>query len=264
LLAYLAKVDASLVDAAKRALTPFAAVDSDATYPQLPADVRRRTRTDVDALVARLDASRDAYVKRSSESAWATARQLARIVQQAERSYGDYAARDAFMAENVAWLVAHHEPGTRFVLDAHNGHIAAENHGLLDMGRRLREQYGKDYVTIGFAFGEGSFRALDRRPGVENGGQHEFSVGRPPADTLDAALFLAGLPSFVVDLRSAPAPIAAWLRSPQRMHHVSGLFRGPDAVFETYAPSAAFDAVIYEDRITGIHSLPRGSTATPR
>ena len=119
--------------------------------------------------------------------------------------------------------------GTKILLDAHNAHIAAEDHDLCYMGRLLREKWQKDYVTIGFAFGEGSFHALDWRDKRGGGKRADFTIGRPPNETLDAALALANLPRFVIDLRTAGSPVADWLASPQKMHHVSGAFSGPTA-----------------------------------
>lgn len=257
LIAYLKKVDPGAAASAEADLAPFAAGDADATYPALPPDARERTRRAVDALVARMDANHALYAGKSSEEAWARGRQLARVVQQAETSYGDYSARDAQMVENIRWLVDHHPPGTRILLDAHNGHIAAEDHGFLYMGRMLREQWGARYVAIGFAFGEGSLHAMDWRQ-ERSSQKKDFTLGPAPLGTFDGDLGLAGIPRFVVDLRGAEGPVGDWLRSPQRMHHVGGGFEGAERSFQRYSPARAFDAVIYLDRVSAIHPLGRG------
>jgi erythromycin esterase len=158
------------------------------------------------------------------------------------------------MVENIRWLVDHHPAGTKFLLAAHNGHIAAEDHGLIYMGRMLREQWGARYVSIGFAFGQGAIYALDWQHGASNR-KGIFTLGPAPLGTLDGDLGLAGLPAFVVDLRSADGPVGAWLRSPQRMHHVGGRFEGPEQSFQRYTPARAFDAVIYLDKVSAIHPL---------
>jgi erythromycin esterase len=256
LIAYLQKVDPGAVAEAEKTLAPFVGVDADGTYPALPAEARERTRSAVNTLVARMDANHAQYAGRSSEAEWARGRQLARTVQQAEVSYGDYSARDAQMVENIAWLVDHHPPGTRLLLDAHNGHIAAEDHSLIYMGRLLRERWGAGYVPIGFAFGEGSLYAMDWQRGASNR-KGTFKLGPAPHGTFDGDLGLAGIPTFVVDLRAADGPVGAWLRSPQRMHHVGGRFEGPEQSFERYTPARAFDAVIYLDKISAIHPLDR-------
>jgi erythromycin esterase len=254
LVAYLGKVDPAAVAGAEKALSPFARIDADQTYPALPRPERDRVRGAVSTLVAQLDANRAAYAARSSEDAWARARQLARVIEQAVISFSDPRARDAQMVENIGWLVRHHRPGTKVLLDAHNAHIAAEGHGMSDMGRLLREGWGARYVAIGFAFGAGSFAALDWQKGPSNE-RRDLGVERAPRGTFDGDLALAGHPAFVVDLRGAGGPIEAWLRSPQRMHSIGGFFEGPDHAFQRYAPARAFDAVIYLDRVSPIHPL---------
>jgi erythromycin esterase len=254
LLAYLRKVDPPWVAPTEKFLAPFASITADLTYSGLPADVQEKTRRDVNALVRRMDDERAAYVARSSEIEWARGRQLARVIQQAEVSFRDYTSRDEFMFENVRWLVQHSPPGTKFVLDAHNAHIAAGGHSLVYMGKRLRETWGKAFVSIGFTFGEGSFFALDwqKRPSNVSG---IFSVGRAQRGTFDGDLAMAGFEAFVVDLRQAPEPIAGWLRSPQSMHHIGGRFLGPEQSFEKYVPTRDFDAIIYVDKVSAIHRL---------
>jgi erythromycin esterase len=254
LLAYLRKVDPSLVAQTEKALAPFASISADSTYPGLSPDVQQKTRNDVDALVRRMDDDRAEYVTRSSDIEWARGRQLARVIQQAEIAFRDYVARDEFMFENVGWLVDHSPPGTKFVLDAHNAHIAAGGHSLMYMGRRLREKWGKDYVAIGFAFGEGSFFALDWRENPSNT-IGNFSIERASRGTFDGDLSMVGLGHFVVDLRMATGPIAAWLRSPQAMHHIGGRFYGSERSFEPFVPARDFDAIIYVDKVSAIHRL---------
>ncbi|MGO8992971.1 MAG: erythromycin esterase family protein [Polyangiaceae bacterium] len=256
IVAYLAKVDPAAKDDARATLAPFADVGCDSTYPALPAEMRAHAKESVDALLARFDAKHVAYAARSSEEDWARVRQLVRIVQQAEVSYRDYAARDAQMVENIDWLLRHQAPSPRLLLDAHNGHISAAGFAdILDMGRRLRKEWGSGYVTIGFAYGEGSFLAFDASPNRKSFDRIPFTVGRAPRDTFDGALAMAKLLAFVVDLRTADPPIEAWLKSSQRMHSVGGDFNGVDA-FAHIAPARAFDAILYVDHVTAIHPLP--------
>ena len=254
ILAYLAKVDPSAKDGARTTLAPFADVGCDTTYPTLPQEKRAQVKRAVDALVARLDEKHDAYAAKSSEEEWSRARQLARIVQQAETSYVDFDdERDPQMAENIGWLVRH-QPGTRVLLDAHNGHISAVAN-LRDMGERLRKAWGRGYVTIGFAFGEGGFLALDWTKGKQSNDLLPFTLGRAPEGTFDGALGLAKFPAFLVDLRATDGPVGAWLRSPQRAHSIGTDFWGNDG-FITLAPSRSFDAILYVDHVSPIHPLP--------
>jgi erythromycin esterase len=253
LLEYLREVDAKALPEIEPTLAPFARVDSDQTYPALPRSEQERLRRALGALVARMDQNRARYVARTSEAAWARARQCARVIEQASSSYPDYAARDRQMFENIQWLVDHHARGTKFLLYAHNSHIAAEQHGIQYTGQLLREHWGARYVAIAFSFSQGSLRALDWTGGVPSS-LHEFHVDRAPAGTFDHDLSLAGIPRLVIDLRKATGPIDAWLHSYQRMRSIGGGFSGPDA-FEVFTPARAFDAIIFLDRVTAIHPL---------
>ncbi len=140
------------------------------------------------------------------------------------------------------------------MLDAHNNHISAVAN-LRDLGERLRKEWGRGYVTIGFAFGEGGFLALDWTRGKRSNDLLPFKLGRAPEDTFDGALGLARLPAFIVDLRGADGAIGAWLRSPQRVHDIGTAFWGNDG-FGTLAPSRSFDAILYVDHVSPIHRLP--------
>jgi erythromycin esterase len=252
---YLARVDAAAARDAREALAIFANVGCDATYPALPEATRAATRRALDALLARFDARHAAYAARSGEGEWARARQLVRVVQEAELSYRTPAARDAQMAENVGWLVRQ-SGGARVMLDGHNTHVSAATVGTSEMGERLRKEWGAGYVAVGFAFGAGSFVALDGRDGKRSNDLVTFDLPRAPADTLDGALALGRMPAFVVDLRTAEAPVAAWLGSTQRVHSVGGFFDGTDP-FTELAPARSFDAIVYVDRVSAIHRLPR-------
>jgi erythromycin esterase len=254
ILAYLAKVDPAAKEEAHATLAPFADVGCDTTYPTLPEEKRAQVTKAVDALVARFDEKHGTYAAKSSEEEWARARQLVRIVQQAETSYVDWESeRDPQMAENVGWLVRH-QPGTKLLLDAHSGHVSAVAN-LRDLGERLRKEWGRGYVPIGFAFGEGGFLALDRTNGKHSNDLLPFALGRAPEDTFDGALGLAKFPAFLVDLRATDGPVGAWLRSPQRAHSIGTDFWGNDG-FITLDPSRSFDAILYVDHVSPIHPLP--------
>lgn len=253
LIEYLKRVDAQALALIEPVLAPFAALESVRTYPALPSSEQEHLRRALDALGARLDRNRARYSARTSESAWTRARQCARVIEQASSSYPDYSLRDRQMFENIQWLVDHHPPGTKFVLYAHNNHIAAEQHGIQYTGQLLRQHWGARYVPIGFSFNEGELHALDWTGELSNASR-DFHVDRAPEGTFDHDLSLAGIPRFVIDLRSAPGPVDAWLHSCQRMRSIGGGFAGPDD-FEAFTPARAFDALIYLDRVTPIHPL---------
>ena len=104
-------------------------------------------------------------------------------------------ARDASMAANVKWILDQ-SPDAKIVLWAHNFHVMTGPGA--GMGAAVRKMYADKLVTFGFAFNQGSFRAMSR-----NGLVQDFTVGSAPAGSLDAALAASGIPLFALDLRAA-------------------------------------------------------------
>jgi erythromycin esterase len=108
------------------------------------------------------------------------------------------AYRDGCMAENLVAQRRIHEPDV-VIYWAHNAHVAV-NPSMA--GWHLHRSQELDYVSVGVAFGGGSFDAGTARDG--GGFDPElrvFDAEVPPGDTLEALLGMVGLPSFVVDLR---------------------------------------------------------------
>jgi erythromycin esterase-like protein len=157
----------------------------------------------------------------SSESNVEWVIQSARLVLQYVQMKAGTRTRDESMADNVDWI-AKHNPGAKIVLWAHNGHVSNTGYsGLRSMGACLRQMYGKQLVNFGFAFNEGSFRAVE--PGKS---LHEFTVPAAPEGTLDHALAATGLPLFAVDLRSVPdgSPAAKWFAEEHKSRSIGALF----------------------------------------
>lgn len=260
-LAFLAKVDPKAVSAAADLLSPLRAVTAENTYAELAPAELERTRQGVASLVARFDSERTRWIARSSEKAWTLARQHATMIQRTEALYrtpGGVVGRDAAMADNVQWIVQHEPPGTKIVLWAHNSHIAAQALELSDMGERLRARYGKDYFAIGVTFGTGSFRAYDWSQGgrPQNAGVGSITLGPTPPTGFEAALGLARLPLFALDLRAVSGPFGAWLDSKVLTRHAGGVFHGEASAGKRCTPKKSYDAVIYIDKVTPSHLNP--------
>jgi erythromycin esterase len=170
--------------------------------------------------------------------------------------------RDAFMAENAAWL--ERSTGQKVVLWAHNGHVTFNpqmHFGWKPMGAYLRERYALGYRTWGFAFFEGSFYAqlldtadpartiaaamlgLAANPSIQ-------SVPNPPAESFEALFRSAGMPAFMLDLRQRLPP---WLVQQRRLQIVGQNlppFRTPEPDWYSYDAVLQndFDALIYIDK----------------
>lgn len=256
-LAYLKRVEPAALSELEPVLAPFQTLNENEAWG------RPETLAALSNLVKRFDQSRDAYVRASNEREFKLARHHALIVQNAAQEHVDPTVRDAHMAEHVAWLVDDYPAGTKFVLWAHNAHIATHPFDISDLGVRLRARYGASYLAMGFAFDHGSFRAMDWRSSPPSYEVQTLSLGAPPADSFGAALGLAGLPVFLVDLRSAPENVRPWLDGPVASWQLGGAFRGDGPSLVHYPPRRSFDAMIYLREITAAHALPKKNAKRP-
>ncbi len=77
--------------------------------------------------------------------------------------------RDSCMSENVKWLLNLEGNSSKFVLWAHNGHIAENDLGAdngIMMGDYLKKYFKDNYYALGFDFYTGSFQAIEEGKGL--------------------------------------------------------------------------------------------------
>jgi len=122
------------------------------------------------------------------------------------------------------------------------------------MGRLRRETGRRDYLAVGFLFGEGSFRALDlaRRRGVQ-----EIEVPAPPESHASVAFSRTGKPLLLLDLRALPRRGSArdWFAAPHPVRDFGGAFVDDRAQSEPVILLTQYDAVVYVDRTTPAHPM---------
>ncbi|HEX8117990.1 MAG TPA: erythromycin esterase family protein, partial [Pyrinomonadaceae bacterium] len=118
----------------------------------------KELRDDHDELFVFLEINGARLAAKSGPEEYEQMREYARVLAQYTDSYsgasGGGVARDLYMADNFRRIVAREPPGTRFVLWAHNAHIATTDHGggYPTMGFYLRRFYGESYYALGFSF----------------------------------------------------------------------------------------------------------------
>jgi erythromycin esterase-like protein len=110
--------------------------------------------------------------------------------------------------------------------------------------------FGKDMVVFGFAFNQGSFRAVPK-----NGPLRNFTVPPLPADSLDATLASASIPMFAIDLRQSPA----WFQTPRISREIGAVYPagGPDGNVLSFVAPVAFDAMLFVESTTAALKNPR-------
>ena len=211
LLDYLARVEP---DAPQRFRGTLSSLSRDWSEIELSNAELNDARRELLAVSALFEARREAWIAVTDEADWHLAKRCVRVIEQSaelrrqatidglsgrrepSREYG--VKRDRFMAENVEWILR--RQSSRAVLWAHNGHVARRP---LQMGSHLAARLGEDYVVVGFAFGEGRFRARrDRGSPVS-----EISVSSRGAGDFDHSLSTVASPLFALDLRDAPSSL---------------------------------------------------------
>jgi erythromycin esterase-like protein len=158
--------------------------------------------------------------------------------------------RDQSMAENIRWI-ADHNPGAKIIVWAHNAHVSwTWSHGH-SLGGHLRSFFGPQVMNFGFAFDQGSFRAVDM---ANKSGVHPFTVAPAPEGTLDAALAATGIPVFALDLRTLPkdGPVAAWFAQPHQTRDIGAGFSDASIAKHWTSDSgpSTFDAILFVNTTT--------------
>ncbi len=185
----------------------------------------------------------------SSESDVDWAIQNARLVLQFVEMTAGTRTRDESMADNVDWI-AKHNPDAKIALWAHNDHLRNTGYvGIRSMGSYLRQMYGAQLVNFGFAFNEGSFRAVEIGKSL-----HDFTVPPAPDGTLDRALASTNIPLFAVDLRRVPdgSLAAKWFAEPHKSRSIGSAFSDSLEPFlwRPGPPQSDFDVLLFVEKTT--------------
>jgi erythromycin esterase len=250
---YLGRVDPEIVKEAARSFDVLGRWGENKEYETASAEIKERMADTLARLLRRFDERQAEWVLRSSRHDWTMARQNMVIVKQAEVKLRDQSVpgklfRDRAMAENVKWILDQEPPGTKIMLWAHNGHVAAaaplEDPDEIPMGGHLRQFFGGEMVSCGFVFGEGSFRAVD----IPTGQIRTFTVSAPPQGSFDATLAALGIPLFAVDLRHPPD----WFTAPHYSRQIGGGYSEatPGVWMHRIRAARGFDLMIYVDKTT--------------
>ena len=115
-----------------------------------------------------------------------------------------WAARDSVMAENVHWLVKHHQPKRKVVIVAHNFHIARYNQKEQVMGERLAKSMGDDMYVLGVFAKAGTYH--------DNWGRVK-QMAEPDSTALDIKhlIDVQRVPLTLLDVPAKPSAGSAWL-----------------------------------------------------
>ncbi|HKZ20552.1 MAG TPA: erythromycin esterase family protein [Acidimicrobiia bacterium] len=202
-------------------------------------------------------------IRVSSEEQYRWTERNARLVVQAEStgSADDFESgsqlRDQFMAENVEWMLEEAGPDAKFILWAHNDHVARSGvAGKEPMGAYLANRFSSDLVVLGFEFSVGSVTSLIPTPlGLEP----KAVEHAPPQTGSYADVFgQTGLENFVLDLRDLPPGGGDWLRTEHPFRSIGFQYdpaKDADTIQLAVLPQR-FELVIYLRETTPSHVRP--------
>lgn len=231
-------------------------------YAALPASERAACAGGLLEVFDMIKGKRSAYETASSPSIYQSMLHHARLVQQFEtmasggNSLSSGRARDAAMAENIAWIREQAGPSAKIALWAHNGHINSVP-GL--MGGHLRMALGSDYLTLGFAFGRGTFTAVGQS-GSTFTGLGTWSATTIPKSSIEAVFDATAKPRLLLDARliASGGAAAAPLAGPIAMRSIGAGFsqQSEAAYFYTQRFPDDFDLLIYLSMASASVRLP--------
>jgi len=265
-LKYLDDVDPATARVARErygCLTPW---QSDpATYGHAALTGSYQTcESEVAVVLKNLLQQRSAYAERDGER-FMDAVQNARLIANAERYYrimyygsrASWNLRDSHMFETLKTLLAYHGPNSKIVVWAHNSHIgdaaATEMHsrGEYNLGHLCRKEFGNQSYSIGFGTFTGTVAAAS-----DWDGPMEIKTVRPAMpESYEYVCHQTAIPSFLLDLRKAPAAVLNALRKP-RLERAIGVIYRPNTelashYFQAVLPEQ-FDEYVWFDRTNAV------------
>lgn len=224
---------------------------------------------DVVAMLGDLVERRLDYARRDG-ARFVDAVQNARLVANAEQYYREmyrgsvksWNLRDRHMFDTLELLLAHHGPGCRGVVWAHNSHLgdasatAMGDRGEFNVGQLARETFGPSAYLIGFGTHTGTVAAADDwgapmrikhvRP------SHPASYERTAHDT--------GIARFLLPLRHGPDADVTRALTERRLERAIGVIYRPDTELQSHYFAASlprqFDEWIWLDQTEALTPIP--------
>ncbi|MDX6530515.1 MAG: hypothetical protein QOH41_2805 [Blastocatellia bacterium] len=218
-------------------------------------------------VVRHLEESRAMYAKNGiapRDVEWVI--QNARVVLQCMQLRTNEVSRDQSMADNIKWILDQN-PGAKIVVWAHNGHVGTSNNfGFDPMGTALRRMFGSQMVVFGFAFNQGSFRAVEMPP--SKNGLQTFNIDPAPEGSLDAMLASAKLQVAAIDLHALPkdGPVANWFSEARTTRSIGAVYseQFADKFFAKQVIPKVYDALFFVEKTTAARGLKEKPGARPQ
>jgi hypothetical protein len=116
----------------------------------------------------------------------------------------------------------------------------------------LREILGNDYLSLGFVFNRGGFRALDLTTPRVNFIFKEFQVPSF-AGSYGATMARTGMPLFLLDLRRIPGhgPVNKWFADGHILKWIDSVYASEKDIKYLFHLPSIFDTVIFIEKTSG-------------
>ncbi|WP_059173341.1 erythromycin esterase family protein [Bacillus sp. FJAT-27445] len=235
----------------------------------------------IEKLVNAFETNKDTYVSLSSKDEYEIIRRESEIISQnvdyeeisspitnndtdvsGETFRKSFSLRDASMAENVKWIHNYEKEyykNDKIMLWAHNGHIS--NHfqmtNISNMGILLKDEFKKEYYSLGFDFYKGSFVTMGKSDFGNTLGIIELDE---PKEIIFSSYFKeTGYPISFLDFTTASTDhdIETWLSTEHSMHLIgAGLYENKELT--KVIPKKYYDGIINIEDTNAAETLYQG------
>jgi hypothetical protein len=144
---------------------------------------------------------------------------------------------------NHFWRIFDGDPGAKVIFWTDNAHARDSV---------LREKFGRQLYTVGFAFDRGEVKAV----GVEKGeskGLATYTAQASPEGSGDAVLSSAGIPQFFLNMANLPpgGALARWLGGMHLFHDLGAywVLDDPDASLQPEELALDYDGLYYVEEV---------------
>jgi erythromycin esterase len=229
-------------------------------FPKNPNDLRRMDENEIIEVLNQtqsvwqyLSNNRENYLNNFDSTSVDWAIQYAKNVEQAvSRFTPDGNSRNESMAENINWIYKQKKGHTPLLIWAHNDHVARSSNGF---GEMLAEQYGDEYVNVGFSFGEGNYSAVLG----PNEPVAAYTSPSPKEGSVEYVFQSIGIPLFALNLKEVKDnQNGEWLNDNKPIKSVGSVAR--DDPYRDTPIAKYFDILIYFDQTTASHSYSQPGT----
>lgn len=236
---------------------------TDETMYDLGSDTVDSAIKDMERLNTIMNEQKEAIEGLTSEMEFVLAQQYAKCIKQnlelriSDKDYGTI--RDAYMAENVEWIVNHEEKfydNKKIFITGHNGHIGKTTATVgtkKSMGELLAEKYGDEYFSMGTEFNNSTFLASD----YETGERKEYHVQNEGKGRLSTLLHDMEIKELYLnmDAVNTKSDIAQYFNEKQPMTSIGDMFADYFAKSQKFytqniAPSKTYNGIIFLDTLT--------------